>query len=427
MKVNASQRNLFDTVSVLDSKNKTTKFCEVLKHFADFGTQTAIEEKVIGKSLIPIYTNEFWTAKQRQSDSIHEISYRACFKAQLPRFFIESLTRENDIVYDPFAGRGTTIIEAALLSRHVVSNDVNPLSKILCKPRLNIPNLNDIWSRLNQIPIEENVKADLDLSMFFHPKTEAEIVSLKNYLQARTIEGSNDYIDDWIRMVATNRLTGHSSGFFSVYTLPPNQAVKPERQKKINETRNQKPDYRNTMELILNKSKSLMRDLSQTDKDNLREISKGAIFSTSDARFTRNIASGSVQLTVTSPPFLDVVQYADDNWLRCWFNSINIETVEITMAKTVESWCEIMSDVFKELYRITIKNGYVAFEVGEVKNGTIKLDEYVVAIGEEAGFLSEGIIINEQCFTKTSNIWGVKNNSKGTNSNRIVLFKKANL
>ncbi len=424
MKVNVSQINLFETVAVSNSKMQATEFCEILTNFAEFGNSTIVEQKHIGNGLLPIYLNEFWTAKQRQSDSIHEISYRACFKAQLPRFFIESLTKVNDIVYDPFAGRGTTIIEAALLGRHVVANDVNPLSKILCKPRLSVPNLNDIWNRLNEIPIEENIKADLDLSMFFHPQTEAEIVSLKNYLQSKYSQGNDDLIDDWIRMVATNRLTGHSSGFFSVYTLPPNQAVKPERQKKINETRNQTPDYRNTKEIILKKSKSLMRDLSQSDKENLRNISKGAIFSTSDARFTNRIPSDLVQLTVTSPPFLDVVQYADDNWLRCWFNSIDIENVEISITKTVEKWCEIMSDVFKELYRITLKAGFVAFEVGEIKNGKIKLDEYVVSLGEEAGFHCEGIIINEQIFTKTSNIWGIKNNDKGTNSNRIVLFRK---
>lgn len=418
------QISLFETITVSDSRLETTEFCTQLANFKDFGTATIVEKRTIGSTLLPIYKNEFWTAKQRQSDSIHEVSYRACFKAQLPRFFIESLTKKNDIVYDPFAGRGTTIIEAALLGRHVVVNDVNPLSKILCKPRLNVPTLNEIWNRLNEIPIIENCKAELDLSMFFHPQTEAEIVSLKNYLQSKSLDGNTDCIDDWIRMVATNRLTGHSSGFFSVYTLPPNQALKPERQKKINEKRNQIPDYRDTKDLILRKSKSLLRDLSQTDKDNLKYISKGAIFSTSDARFTKKIPSDLVQLTVTSPPFLDVVQYADDNWLRCWFNSIDIENVEISMAKTLETWCEIMSDVFNELYRITMKNGFVAFEVGEVKNGTIKLDEYVVSLGEKAGFNCEGIIINEQVFTKTSNIWGVKNNDKGTNSNRIVLFEK---
>ena len=83
-----------------------------------------------------------------------------------------------------------------------------------------------------------------------------------------------------------------------------------------------------------------------------------------------------------------------------------------------------MGTVFEELFRITKTNGWVAFEVGELRNGKIKLDEYVVPLGISAGFTCEGIIINSQIFTKTSNIWGVKNNKHGTNTNRIVLFHK---
>ena len=52
-------------------------------------------------------TGEFWTSKQRQASSIHEVSYRACFKPQLPNYFIEKYTKEGDVVYDPFGGRGT--------------------------------------------------------------------------------------------------------------------------------------------------------------------------------------------------------------------------------------------------------------------------------------------------------------------------------
>ena len=48
------------------------------------------------------------------------------------------------------------------------------------------------------------------------------------------MNGLEDNIDRWIRMVATNRLTGHSPGFFSVYTLPPNQAASQNSQIKIN-------------------------------------------------------------------------------------------------------------------------------------------------------------------------------------------------
>jgi hypothetical protein len=34
------------------------------------------------------------------------------------------------------------------------------------------------------------------------------------------------------------------------------------------------------------------------------------------------------------------------------------------------------------------------------------------------------VLINDQEFTKTANCWGVDNNSKGTNTNRIVVFRK---
>jgi hypothetical protein len=94
------------------------------------------------------------------------------------------------------------------------------------------------------------------------------------------------------------------------------------------------------------------------------------------------------------------------------------------MAKTEDEWHNFIFDVFKELFRITKPYGYIAFEVGEVKNGKVKLDEIVVSIGIKFGLNCLGIIINEQIFTKTSNIWGVKNNDKGTNTNRIVIFQK---
>ena len=88
---------------------------------------------------VPTFVNEFWTARQRQAHSLHEISYRACFKPQLPRFFIERLTAPGEIVYDPFMGRGTTPLEAALLGRVPFGNDVNPLSIVMARPRLRPP------------------------------------------------------------------------------------------------------------------------------------------------------------------------------------------------------------------------------------------------------------------------------------------------
>ncbi len=389
-------------------------------------TSTRVETLPTAAGDVPVYVNEFWTSRQRQAASIHEISYRACFKPQLPRFFISLLTDEGDTVYDPFSGRGTTVLEAALMGRKVISNDVNPLSRVLCRPRFCVPELEDVKKRLGEIPLDRSMKADFDLSMFFHPDTEGEIVSLQQYLQQRRLRGEEDEVDSWIRMVATNRLTGHSSGFFSVYTLPPNQAVSPERQVLINQKRNQQPEYRNIRRLIEKKSANLVKKLAPEALSRLREAAFTALFLEKDARETVEIASEQVQLTVTSPPFLDVVQYSQDNWLRCWFNSIDSREVEkkLTMAGKVKTWSDVMGAVFAELYRVTRPGGWVAFEVGEVRGGSVRLDEHVIPLGLNAGFSCAGVLINQQSFTKTSNIWGVNNNRSGTNTNRIVLFKK---
>lgn len=380
----------------------------------------------IGDIGVTRLTGEFWTSKQRRGNSLHEISYRACFKSELPRFFINLLTSEGDFVYDPFAGRGTTAIEAALLSRKVISNDINPLSKILAWPRLSPPDLLDVIDRLDRIEVLKNADPDIDLSMFYHPQTMDEILKIKKYLKERKKTNREDGIDSWIRMVATNRLSGHSTGFFSVYTLPPNQALRPEKQKAINEEKGQVPPYRNTKKIIIKKTQSLISDLTDRLYNNLRYAQKTALFLTKDARFTNEIPDNSIQLTVTSPPFLDVVNYSEDNWLRCWFNSINHFEVEknITVTNKIIKWKEVMGETLKELHRLTKPGGFVVFEVGEVRKGKVKLDEEVVPLGLNAGFNCLSIFINKQNFTKTSNIWGISNNTAGTNTNRIVLFSK---
>jgi len=373
----------------------------------------------------PRLSLEFWTAKQRQAANLHEISYRACYKPQLPRHFIERLTRPGDRVYDPFSGRGTTVLEAALLGRQVAANDVNPLSRMLAEPRLQPPEPEAVARRLQEIP-RTGRQDGLDLSMFYHPETEAEIRGLRDWCLDRAAAGTLDALDTWIRMVATNRLTGHSPGFFSVYSLPPNQALTAEKQTQINAQRQQSPPYRDTHALILKKTKQLLAGLEPAQWRNLAQAARDALFLSGDARRTPALVDASVTLTVTSPPFLDVVDYSGDNWLRCWFSGLDAEAIGrgISTPRSLEAWSATMAAVFAELHRVTRPGGFVAFEVGEVRRGKVKLDEVALPLGLGAGFRAHGVLVNSQVFTKTAHIWGVGNNDKGTNSNRVVLFER---
>ncbi|MGD0106427.1 MAG: DNA methyltransferase [Rhodopila sp.] len=389
---------------------RSPDFVDALRRFTFDGTPTAEFEQ----DGLRYFVNAFWTAGQRRGHSIHEISYRACFKSQLPGFFIERLTGPGDRVFDPFSGRGTTAVQAALMGRAPAANDVNPLSAMLCAPRLDPPSVAAIRARLAGIDLSQAASdhAEADLLAFYHPDTLRQISALR----ARLLDQGEalDPVDAWIRMVAINRLTGHSTGFFSVYTMPPNQAVSAVSQRKINAARAQTPPPRNVPAIILKKSVSLLADGPPPPHP-------PAILLTGPAENMPGLPAGSVDLIVTSPPFLDVVDYEGDNWLRCWFAGIGKGDVRIDKHRDMPAWEGFVRRAFEEFARVVRPGGFVAFEVGEIRNGRILLERYVARAVEGLPFDVMGVMVNQQNFTKTANCWGVNNNRGGTNTNRIVM------
>lgn len=393
----------------------TDDFVKDVSEFNDFGKKTSIEE-IAG---IRYFVNEFWTSGQRQAHSIHEISYRACFKAQLPEFFIKRLTRKTGAVHDPFMGRGTTPVQAALMGRRVFGNDINPLSILLTSPRLQSISLSDVEKALESVDWTRGEVEREDLLAFYHPKTLGKLEALRFWLAENAPLGCKDAdpVASWIRMVAINRLSGHSPGFFSGRSMPPNQAISVKAQTKINEKLGITPPERDIAKIIIKKSRSLLRN-GTVPSGTQFDLYTGAAWATPD------IADQSIDLVVTSPPFLDIVQYATDNWLRCWFAGIDPASVAIDMHKTEEAWKSMVNLVLREQARILRPGGCVAFEVGEVRNGKVLLERLVWQAAERLPFERIGVMVNDQKFTKTANCWGVSNGSKGTNTNRIVLLHR---
>ncbi len=61
---------------------------EELRGFCQFGSPTLVRELEIDNHRISMFVNEFWTARQRAANSLHEVSFRACFMGELPGFFL---------------------------------------------------------------------------------------------------------------------------------------------------------------------------------------------------------------------------------------------------------------------------------------------------------------------------------------------------
>jgi hypothetical protein len=102
-----------------------------------------------------------------------------------------------------------------------------------------------------------------------------------------------------------------------------------------------------------------------------------------------------------------------------------VGAIAIGMHRTEAAWTSMVRDVLAEQARILKPGGHVAFEVGEVRGGTVLLEKLVWMAAEGLPLERRAVLINQQEFTKTANCWGVSNNKAGTNTNRIVLLRRA--
>jgi len=408
------------------------------------------ESLAIGPKVKPVI-KELWTNKQRQMSSIHyTVSYRGSFKPELPEYFIRNYLdlpnkerirkfiqngeiEKIPIVFDPFVGRGTTIIQANIMGAIGWGNDINKMSRKIIAALTNPPTLEEVKCRLNEIPLDCE-RDDLDsteikelgLKAFYHKETLKQLLNLKDYLAKDDI----DHVDRFIEIVAMSRLHGHSAGFFSAYSFP-QFSVSPISQLKINQ-KHGNPIKKDIKPRIIKKARESLADSKEYSI--MRFLNKYNKLTSFDIRSLPSdiYPDNSVDLIITSPPFLAQVDYISDNWLECWFMAINQDEFKGNLVQTpnLERWSIFMEESLSTMFRVLKPNHYCIIEVGDVNNVNRKtkdkifLDDIISEIGTQVGFSINKRIIHKQYFTKLSNCFNVENNKKGVNTQRLVIFEK---
>ncbi|MBL1213167.1 MAG: hypothetical protein HND52_07420 [Ignavibacteriae bacterium] len=125
-------------------------------------------------------------------------SFPAKFPPQLPSKFILELTEQNDLVLDPMAGSGTTIVESLINKRNAIGFDIDPLALMITEVKTSFFNkkiLIDTFSKIISHSIESIQNRQYLLDSFFEQVDEntkkfvhywfsddtiAELVSLLN-------------------------------------------------------------------------------------------------------------------------------------------------------------------------------------------------------------------------------------------------------
>ncbi len=72
------------------------------------------------KELSDVWTDSLWIIPQRDNSGAHDGHYHGNFVPQIPRQLLTRYTKTGDFVLDPFAGSGTTLIEAQRMGRNSI-------------------------------------------------------------------------------------------------------------------------------------------------------------------------------------------------------------------------------------------------------------------------------------------------------------------
>jgi DNA modification methylase len=234
-------------------------------------------------------------------------AFAAKFPPQLPRTFIQGLTRAGDTVLDPMAGSGTALVEAALLGRSGLGVDLDPLAALITQAK-SLPFQEDQAIALAE-GIEDEARrilADLDdsawlrhlecrhpstrdfIAYWFDPRTAQELFALASSLRQVT----SSSLAPFFRTVFSSLVVTKSGGVSLARDLAHS------RPHKVRDK-----TYRDSILLFRERSKRSIVSLTA-----LRAADGSARVVAGDAR-RLPIASESVHLIVTSPPYANAIDY----------------------------------------------------------------------------------------------------------------------
>jgi DNA methylase len=281
-------------------------------------------------------------ARSYTSYGLHAIHwYPGTFVPQIPALLIEILSSPNDVVYDPFCGIGTTLVEALRLGRRAIGVDVNPIATraALAKVRVISPGrlarllkafLAEVHEHLDEagphtdMPLLRKNTAALNdagipnaalLQPWFHPDTWFELVSLCKASQRQT--GSfRRLCEVTVSSILKPASSQREHWGYVADNMVPRRHV-----------------YVNAVALFERKMQDAlvgMRELLESPllhPLSTREIAKRVQVVTADVRQKPAAECQSVDLVVTSPPYPNVTDYARSQRLSMLWSDLQLDEI----------------------------------------------------------------------------------------------------
>jgi hypothetical protein len=298
----------------------------------------------------------------------------------MARALIEACSQRGDLIFDPFVGSGAVALESLISGRGIISCDVNPYAVALTKAKLFAPQkLNDALALAEYYLRRAEKDCDeVDISSipdwvqgFFHPRTLKEVVAFSEILRRRK--------QHFLSGCLLGILHHQRPGFLS---YPASHAIPYLRTAKF--PREEYPElyqYRDLRSRLLGKILRVYRrfpsiDISLQRKCYLKDVTH------------MHIRDNSIDAVVTSPPYMNALDYVRDNRLRLWFlgydNGIPLQRYNPC---NVHEFKELMHGCLEMIHRVLRSNKRCAMVVGEVKKQGHSVDtsKLLLDVAERVG------------------------------------------
>jgi len=250
----------------------------------------------------------------------HPLHSLCPYFAMFPEGFVErhvlAFTKPGDVVFDPFCGRGTTVFQSLLMHRPAAGMDINPVAACVAGSKADPPSLIDVLERVETLEkafaLRRKIR-DMPSPFFsrcFHHETLQQIIFLRERLAWKT-----DKVDRFVAALTLGALHGesHKSKLYLSNRMPRTISTKPDYSVRWWDERGLHPPARDTFAVI----RELARFRFKAGPAALVGTVRMGDSRSASHRFKK--LNGQVKLVVTSPPYLDVTDYAEDQWLRLWF------------------------------------------------------------------------------------------------------------
>jgi len=335
-------------------------------------------------------------------------------KTSIARYVINRYTQPGDLVCDPFCGSGVIPLELHLAGRKAVAGDTNPYAVILTRAKLGAPHtleqaLTELRAcakgALRRVDAIDLRRVPLWVRRFFHPDT------LRSALAYRDECVSKDNV--FLLACLLGILHHQRPGFLS---YPSSHLVPYLRTKLFPRSRNA--------------SLYEPRDvLSRLEKKVRRTFRRIVDFERSHARVqlvtSSKIRVKELDAVITSPPYMNELDYVRDNRLRLWFALRELPKALDIPRRGREPWfAALMAETCGRLAGKLKRKGVFALVVGEAGRGGRRSDTagLVVRAFEETPELTRFRLI-ERVDDVVPDVRRARRDLRGTKNETLLVYK----